>query len=319
MITDNYTISVAMATYNGEKYLREQLDSLYAQTRVPDEVVVCDDNSTDSTVQILEEFKNKKGLKYFVNEKSLGVSRNFERAIHACTGDYIAICDQDDVWMPHKIKTLVTKLREIEDESPACVSSKSTAVDQSLNPITYKNNIYKDSAGIKETILESHNAQGCTMMMNRKLAEKMKPFPAKKLVYDAYISLLAASIGEKYNIGEALMYYRYHQNNVVAQRKNKKQVGKRIIEHLRMWKHSALFEHGRFSILRFIYSNHKDEIKLEALTLIEKLLEYQSGNIFKKLNYIWKEQYYSLNDKVRKSVWLLSTAVLPLSTKDKSF
>jgi glycosyltransferase involved in cell wall biosynthesis len=91
-------ISLAMPTYNGERFLREQLDSIYNQTIVPDEVIVVDDCSTDGTISILEEYKKKYGLKYWVNEKNLGYNKNFEKAISLCTGDYIALSDQDDVW-----------------------------------------------------------------------------------------------------------------------------------------------------------------------------------------------------------------------------
>src|SRR5574344_2136916 len=97
-------ISLALPTYNGEKYLREQLDSIFNQTMVPEEIVVVDDRSTDSTIQILEEYKQKYGLKYYINEQNLGYNKNFEKAITLCQGDYIALCDQDDVWLPEKIE-----------------------------------------------------------------------------------------------------------------------------------------------------------------------------------------------------------------------
>ena len=106
-------ISIAMATCNGGKYLREQLDSIYAQTRVPDEVVVSDDCSGDDTVRILEEYRRSHGLRYSVNETRLGVNGNFGNAIRNCTGDFIALSDQDDVWLESKVEKLHARLREI--------------------------------------------------------------------------------------------------------------------------------------------------------------------------------------------------------------
>ena len=91
-------ISVVLTTYNGEKFLKEQLDSLYNQTMLPDEIVVVDDCSNDKTVEILEKYKNTKGLRYYVNDVNIGVNKNFEKAIKLCQGDYIALCDQDDIW-----------------------------------------------------------------------------------------------------------------------------------------------------------------------------------------------------------------------------
>ena len=97
-------ISIAMATFNGEKYLREQLDSIYSQTLLPYEIVAADDCSTDRTTEILEEYRIKKGLKYLVNEHNIGVVKNFEKAISLCQGDYVALSDQDDIWFPEKLE-----------------------------------------------------------------------------------------------------------------------------------------------------------------------------------------------------------------------
>lgn len=116
-------ISVAMTTFNGERYLREQLDSIYSQTRVPDEVVVVDDCSVDNTSTILQEYHQSKGLTDFVNDKNLGVNKNFEKAISLCTGDYIAISDQDDIWFKNKLELSYLKLKEIENDEPSSVSS----------------------------------------------------------------------------------------------------------------------------------------------------------------------------------------------------
>ena len=116
-------ISLVIPTYNGEKYLREQLDSIYRQTLVPDEVIAVDDRSKDGTVDILKEYADRYGLKYFVNEQNLGYNKNFAKGISLASGDYICLCDQDDVWMPEKVETLHKKLIEIENYEPACVSS----------------------------------------------------------------------------------------------------------------------------------------------------------------------------------------------------
>lgn len=105
-------ISIAMATYNGEKYLREQLDSILAQTIQDFELIVCDDCSTDSTVQILNEYVEKDSrIKVFVNAKNLGFRKNFEKAIGLCKGEYIALSDQDDIWMTEHLELLVDNIQ----------------------------------------------------------------------------------------------------------------------------------------------------------------------------------------------------------------
>ena len=125
-------ISIALPTYNGEKYIREQLDSIYNQTLVPDEVVVVDDCSTDNTVNILEEYSQRYGLKYFVNDSNIGYNKNFEKAIRLCAGDYIALSDQDDVWFPTKIQVSYDAISKFPKDRPALVSSFVEQVDANL-------------------------------------------------------------------------------------------------------------------------------------------------------------------------------------------
>ena len=105
-------VSIAIATYNGATFLREQLDSLYNQTVQPDEIFVSDDCSNDGTVEILEEYHRTKGLKYTVNEHNLGFNKNFENALKNTTGEFIMICDQDDIWMPEKVEVLLKAIKK---------------------------------------------------------------------------------------------------------------------------------------------------------------------------------------------------------------
>ena len=214
-------VSIAMATYNGERFLRKQLDSLFSQTRRPDEVVVCDDNSSDGTIDILKEYKLKYGLRYYVNSSSLGVNRNFFKAIELCTGDYIAICDQDDIWLPNKIEISLSKLREIENDDPALVSSLCNHID-ATDEIILELPTQKDSSSYAENLLGSVNiSQGCSLMMNKSLRNailsKKESCINANGMYDSYIGLVATLIGKKYNIGMRLMLYRHHDKNVLGQ------------------------------------------------------------------------------------------------------
>ena len=102
-------ISVAMTTYNGERYIKEQLESIINQTRKVDEIIIFDDCSKDKTVQIIREAIKETEIKIFltVNEKNVGYIENFRRAIEKSTGDYIFLCDQDDVWMNDKVEKML--------------------------------------------------------------------------------------------------------------------------------------------------------------------------------------------------------------------
>lgn len=202
-----------MPTYNGAKYLQQQLDSIYAQTMVPDEVIVVDDCSTDGTLDILKEYHEKYGLKYYENEHNLGYNKNFEKAIRLCSGDYIALSDQDDYWMPEKIEVSYQYISKYPKGEPSLVSSFSINADEKLKPFP---GIYHDSQGGDWRLnLTRYNSQGCTLMMNRALVERILPIP-DDIIYDAYIGLTAAMTGNRYYINQDLMLYRLYGNNSLA-------------------------------------------------------------------------------------------------------
>lgn len=125
-------ISVVMATFNGARFLDEQLGSVLFQTVQPLEVIVCDDRSDDETVSIVESWMDRLPLKYYVNESRLGVVRNFQRACSLATeGNYIALCDQDDIWKPDKLEKSRIALEKIDDHSsPAMVYTDMEVVDE---------------------------------------------------------------------------------------------------------------------------------------------------------------------------------------------
>ena len=112
-----YFISVAMCTYNGAQYLKEQLDSIVKQTRLPNEVVVCDDGSIDATLQLLDKFKEITpfSVRIYRNKTNLGPTKNFEEAISLCRGDIIVLSDQDDIWVPYKLETLERAFEKYSD------------------------------------------------------------------------------------------------------------------------------------------------------------------------------------------------------------
>ena len=126
-------ISIAMATYNGERYVREQLESLSAQTRLPDELVVTDDGSTDGTLEILRAFARAAPfpVRVYPGERNLGYTRNFLKAARLCTGDWIAFCDQDDVWLPEKLATIE---RYAASGGTLLIVHSAESVDRTLTP-----------------------------------------------------------------------------------------------------------------------------------------------------------------------------------------
>jgi len=222
-------LSVAMCTYNGELYLREQLASIAKQTRLPDELVVCDDGSTDATLEILEDFQKESPfpVRIYRNEKNLGPTKNFEKAIRLCSGDIIALSDQDDVWLPEKLEILEKALKEHPEAG--YVFSDALVVDEMLRSLDYtmwesisftasERKLFKQGHQL-EVLLKHNVVTGATMAFRAKLRDWILPIP-EQWIHDAWIALLASAAGAKgIFIEETLVKYRQHRNQVIGGRK----------------------------------------------------------------------------------------------------
>lgn len=278
MINRADKISLAMPTYNGARFLREQLDSIYSQTMVPDEVIVVDDCSTDGTVNILEEYHQKFGLKYYINETNLGYNRNFEKAIRLCTGDYIALSDQDDVWFSNKIEVSYNKIIEYPIDEPALISSFCEATDENLNPISHT--FSQPQSGDWKLNLTRYYAQGCTLMMNKALLKYILPIP-DEIIYDAYIGIVASMIGNRYYIGEKLMYYRLHGGNSLAFDKPKSQFSVSLrIQQLKAFMPFWYTKNEQYRYLHIVKHYHESHFIKDRISTMDKVIKiFEVGKI----------------------------------------
>lgn len=291
------TISIALATYNGAQFLSQQLNSLYSQTRIPDEIVVSDDGSTDGTLDILEDFHRRYGLNYSVNPGPHGVNHNFYRAISLCTMDYIAICDQDDVWLPEKIEITYRKLLEIDDGYPCAVSSLCNHIDAEGNIIRTlpRGNETDDYAA---TLLEQDRSQGCSLMFNKSLWEyvskKILPDHRVDSIYDAVISYTAAIVGTKYNLGDRLMLYRHHENNVIAKKGVSKSYKQRILN-----REYYYLPHNRFRKYEVFYDICKSDIKNPRIdSFLKRVITIGKSNHIRGFAEVLKMPELSFTKKV---------------------
>lgn len=271
-------ISVAMPTYNGEKYLREQLDSIYNQTMIPDEVVVVDDCSKDGTVDILREYQNKYGLKFCVNEQNLGYNKNFEKAIKLCTGDYIALSDQDDIWFPEKIEESYKTISKYPSDKPALVSSFGQQVNADMRAVRHEVSGFQ--SGDWHLQLTRYYSQGCTLMMNRKLLEYVIPFP-DDIIYDAYIGLIASMIGNREYIGKPLMYYRLHGGNSLANKEKPKQFSiKQQFHYLYAYMPFWYEKNQQYQFLKRLTKYHEKDFLSDRKAVMDKVIKiFEVGKI----------------------------------------
>jgi glycosyltransferase involved in cell wall biosynthesis len=218
-MTKTLSISVALCTYNGEKYLREQLSSIAAQTRLPDEMVICDDGSADSTAEIIEEFARTAPfpVRCARNPQNLGSTKNFEKAISLCTGDLIALCDQDDIWLPEK---LVRQAEMMErDPSLGGVFSDAELIDDSsrtlgrrlwVTSLFTRRKQRKFQAGMAAGVLLNRNVvTGATLMVRADLCPLFWPIP-KSWYHDGWIAWMLVVHSKLALIKEPLIHYRIH-------------------------------------------------------------------------------------------------------------
>lgn len=203
-------VSVAMATYNGERYLWQQLESLAMQARLPDELVVTDDQSTDATVALVERFSRQAPFPVHleVNESRLGPTQNFGRALSLCRGDLILLCDQDDVWLPEKIRAHV-ELASTGGEA-ACWVLDALMADGELRPTGASKMQRIADAGLPVTAM----VMGCCTAFRRDLLDLLLPIPATADAHDNWLVGVADLLGLVSRHGQAFQYYRRHGENV---------------------------------------------------------------------------------------------------------
>ena len=218
-------VEILLATYNGEKYLKQQLDSLLSQTFSEYRILIRDDGSTDATISILEEYKKIYSDKIILvndSEKCGSATSNFMQLAKVATADYIMYCDQVDVWFPEKIERTMNKMRELEKrygkEMPILVFATYQSVNSELKVIGDSergSQIEKKNTDLN-TLIVQNCVTGCLMMVNRALNEKMGDYHKDILMHDWWAALIASSMGIICHIPDILMFYRQHDNNVVG-------------------------------------------------------------------------------------------------------
>ena len=220
MVQDSpaYTISVALCTYNGEKYLRAQLQSIAEQSLMPTELVICDDCSTDSTVQIAQHFQREApfAVRIVVNPTNLGYTGNFEKAIELCSGDFIALCDQDDLWYPRKLAILSQILSK--DQGIGGVFSDADLISQTGVPTGFKlwqryGFTSREQARFQRTcekvLMRRNVVTGMTLMIRSDLRSRLLPIP-RAWIHDGWLAWMLCLNSTLIACPERLSAYRVH-------------------------------------------------------------------------------------------------------------
>lgn len=203
-------ISVCMATYNGEKYIVQQIDSILTQLKKEDELIISDDGSTDNTIKVIQNTYKDQRIRIVSNEGNHGYTPNFYNALKYAKGDYIFLSDQDDIWMPNKVEVVVNYLKSYD-----FVHTDAMIVDADLNLINEShNNYYGSKDGFINNLLRSRYL-GCCMAFNRKVLNSLFPVPcySNNYPHDLWVALIAEFYYKAKQIDEPLLMYRRHDKN----------------------------------------------------------------------------------------------------------
>lgn len=298
-------VDILLATYNGEMYLKEQLDSILNQTYSDFRLLISDDMSTDGTCKILEEYAKKdKRIALFHQKENLGVASNFEFLLGKVESEYYAFSDQDDIWNSNKLEKSLAKLKE---DNADIVFSDLEVVDNKKNTI-FKS--YWELKEFKEKIVKYNSFEalylnnyvtGCTMLAKSSTIKKCLPIPknSKFVLHDYWIALITSQNGKVTYIEEATIKYRQHKNNKVGSKKksdsmNFKDMRKMFIdvkkEHFKVF----IENEDKFE------NNSVKALNKEALSYYEKLdntkfINFSNWSLFFKL-YKYENKKYILEN-----------------------
>lgn len=219
------TIDILLATHNGEAYLEEQIKSILSQTHKNWNLIIHDDNSNDKTKEILKTYTSKYPEKItFIDDgvKNGGAKENFSHLLNFSKSEYIMFCDQDDIWLPNKIKNAYTRLKHLENsfgsQTPLIAYSDLTVVDENL--ITLEKSFHRILFKINEPkinqLLVQNVSPGCSMIFNKALLKKAYPIPKEAIMHDWWFILIASVFGQISFIETQDILYRQHSKNTVG-------------------------------------------------------------------------------------------------------
>lgn len=249
-------VSIALCTYNGAAYLKQQLDSITDQSYTNLEIIICDDASVDDTVKIIEEYQVKDPrIKFLRNDKNIGYNKNFERAFMLCSADYIAICDQDDVWEKDKIELM---MKNWPAGSSFIYSLSGNFMNDDFSGRTEAPKVRYTAIDDLHKLVFNSPVHGHACMFKKELLQLCLPFPPD-IYYDWWMSMHAAATGTIACIPITLTWHRDHSQNssrtlmtIKDREERDKQLRKQMIHFIETFCHSVqVVAKQRDSLLRY--------------------------------------------------------------------
>lgn len=293
-------VSVAMATYNGANYIEEQLDSIRKQTRAVDEVIICDDCSKDQTVAIVKEYINKHQLqnnwRIDVNEKNIGYGSNFVQAIKKTTGDIIFFCDQDDIWVEHRVDIMTTLMEEnkqilmlgSEFEPYRCSEDAPSIPSWELRRL-------KGNNELEQLKFQGENifigCEGCSMCIRKDFFSQILPYWYEGWAHDEFVWKMSLCLDGAYVYHGITLRRRLHSTNVTMHKMRDKNKRIKFLEDL-LRSHEAMMNYAKDQKLnkKAVHLIHRNIISVKLR--IELLRDKKYFNTF-KLCFLFFNCYHS--------------------------
>lgn len=245
-------ISVCLCTYNGERYVREQMISILSELEIHDEVIVCDDRSSDNTIEIIENISDSR-IRIFINDTNLGHVQNFAKAISLSSGDIIFLSDQDDIWVPGRVR----KMTEVLTGTPGALllASNFELIDEAGAPIGEFDKLKTLPMGRLNRVLGIFIGKmpyfGCTFAFKKSLIQAILPIPKNIESHDIWIALLANMLGPVVNLEVSTLKHRIHGRNMTLTSRRHIRL---VVRSRLLFAFSLIGRLGRYSLLRLTKS-----------------------------------------------------------------
>jgi glycosyltransferase involved in cell wall biosynthesis len=286
-------IAVLLSTYNGEEFLKEQLDSLFFQSVKEFVLVARDDGSRDNTLKILKDYAKKyENLILLPTNENLGIKKSFEillnYALNMKNIEFFMFCDQDDVWMKNKIEKSVQLISDIK--GPALGHTDLYVTDENLNVLHnsfWKYQHINPSLNQLNRILLQNTVTGCSMIINRPLAEMSKFIPDEAIMHDWWFALNASAFGKIIYLNEPTIYYRQHCKNDIGAQK----YGIRYLMKKLQNQNFGLLDKNILQARKF-YTLHKDKLSLSQKKILKNFIALQNMNFFQKRLILFKYKFF---------------------------
>ena len=285
------TVLILLSTYNGEKYLKQRLDSLYNQTYKNFSIIVRDDISSDYTLEILRSYD----LKIIPSENNQGAKKSFslllEYSLSTTEAEYIIFCDQDDVWKADKVENTLQKMKELEQEfpdKPLLVHTDLEIVDETLQTIgksMWHHEHLNPRLNSFQRLLIQNTVTGCTVMINRKLADLALPISSDAIMHDWWLGLVASEFGSIGVCNEATIKYRQHENNSIgSQGFSFRYIVDKVLDSNSLNKN--------YKQAKAFLKTYRDDLDKDTIKMLEDFSTIESKSFWQKRKILFKHKLF---------------------------